>query len=873
MIERPIAIVVVSALLAIAGATFAWRSLALDADTNSLIGSDRPFMQLYQSFLDEFGDLERLYVVVDAAPDGGSPDESSTAAARGAVDLLLEKLRATPDLPEVHGRIDAHEQWALATRSMATEDLEGLADAERTLSSLAAGDAAGAIRIAARDLQTLRSRGLLLSDEERRTLASGAIAAVETALAAGELPPETSLARTLEPRLITSESGRLHFVAILPEKNYNRLDAIREPLARIREVLDEVNRAFPSVEIGLTGRPVLSADELSTTDRDMIRAASIAGAMIAVLFMVVFRGVVRPLMAILAFAFAFGWTYGVATLLVGHLNLLSIVFMLVLVGVGVDYGVHVVTRYTEARRRRLSAGAIRVVMRTAAPANATGALTSSAVFLLALFTRFEGLRELGLIAGVGLLLCLVAMTIDLPALLHLAERRGRRRDPRPKVSPLDPHETVARRRPIGPWPDAILVGAIVLLGIGGAVLAATNLRFETNLLNLQAEDLDSVAWEHRVFQDSTSASWFGAIVADDLEEVRRIVDAAADHPEIARATSVLDLAPAPDERRDAARQRLREAITAPRPSGAAEGDRGAIAELDAAGIELERLAAAARATAPSESARFERLGRETRSLAAELGAAPDGPRRLDAAFRAAADNLAAMTEGDRAPLRDALPSALRDEMIAPSGRFLVRLLPSEDVWEPEPLERFVAAMREIDPDATGVPMTVLESTRDMSRAFTTMASLSLAVVLILVWIDFRSIAATAICTASLLLGIAWTVGAMAAFGIPLNLANFFGIPILIGLGIDSGVHMVHRARESRGGRIRFGGTARAVMLTAATTAVGFGCLIFAAHRGLQSLGMVMLIGSGACAVVALLAVPALVRLAGWERPRSESPAV
>ncbi len=871
VIGHPLLIVAVSGVIAAGGFLLASRSLALDADTNSLIGADRPFMRLYRTFLDEFGDLENLYVVVDSRPGDRPIDPVDEQAARDAVDLLLERLQAAPDLPEVHGRIEPLEQLAMATRAMATNELEDLADAGRVLPAIAEGDAAAALRQARLDLATLLRRGVLLDEQTRRELAAGSIVAIETALAAGETSGD-SLAARPPPRYLTSETGRLHFIAILPKKDFNRLDAIRTPLAEIRRIIDEVRGEFPSLEIGLTGKPVLQADELATTDRDMVRAASVAGGVIAAMFMVVFRSVVRPLLAIVSFAMAFGWTYGLATLLVGHLNLLSIVFMLVLVGVGVDYGVHVVARYVEARRRRLSSGAVRVVMRTAVPGNVTGALTSSAVFLLALATEFQGLRELGLIAGGGLLLCMLAMTLDLPALLHLTERRGRRREPRPRPSSLDPVETVVRRRPAGRRPDLLIVAATIGLALAGAFIAVKHLRFETNPLELQAEGLESVEWEHRVFEDSTSASWFGAIVADDLDEAQQVLEAASRHPEIAGTASVLDLVPRPDERRVAARAAFRDALEgdgADVPRG--DDVRNPVADLAIAADTLDRLAAAAAPTSPEEARRLADVATRAASLARELEIDDRGRDRIDLAFETAAANLQAMREGDRSNLRDAIPPALRREMIAPSGRMLVRLMPSEDLWQVEPLERFVDVLRQIDPEATGVPMTQLESIRDMSRAFVLMATLALAAVVLLVWLDFRSLAATAICTTALVLGIAWTVGAMAALGIPLNLANFFGIPILMGLGIDSAVHMVHRARESRGGRIHYGATARAVVLTAATTAIGFGSLIFAAHRGLQSLGMVMLLGSAACAAVAVLVVPALVRLAGWDgRPRASS---
>ncbi|MGA1466826.1 MAG: MMPL family transporter [Phycisphaerales bacterium] len=877
VLRWPWTILVLSVALAIAGAVIAWRSLALDADTNSLIAADRPFMKLYRSFLEEFGDLEYLTVVVDSRPDGeADPDGAQAAIAERAVDRLLETLSANPALPAVHGRIDPQEQLRIATRSMAIEDLEGLASAQRAFPALASGDAGVAIRQAGQDLSRLLGQGLLLDDAARRELAASAILVLEQA---AEASPAASagdrrtLATPPPAEYLRSDTGRLYFVTILPRKDFNRLDAIREPLAAIRAAIDDVRAEFPQVEIGLTGKPVLQADELETTDRDMVRSASVAAAIIAILFMVVFRGVRRPLLAVVAFAIAFGWSYGVATLAVGHLNLLSIVFMLVLVGVGLDYGVHVVARFMEARRRRLASGAIRETMRTAVPGNITGSLTSAAVFLLALTTNFQGLRELGLIAGTGLLLCVVAMTIDLPALLWLTERRGRAaaRTPR-RLDSTDPVETVVRRRPASRALDGVLAGAAIAVAVAAIVAGARFLRFDSNLLELQAEGLESVAWEHRVFEDSVSASWFGVSIAGSIEEVATRVESAKSHPEIARAVSVLDVIEPPSPEREAARARLAAALGAAPPDGEpspARLDDAALAdELAAARERLATLARAARGSEPQEAARLEALAERLAPLVAELRAEDsrrEASQRLRAAFANAGETITSMAEGDRADLREALPSAIRDSLVAPSGRFLVRMLPAEDAWEVDPLERFVAAMRTVDPQATGVPMTQLESIRDMSQAFVQMAVLALVAVAVLVWIDFREWASVAICLAALLLGLAWTVGAMTVLGVPLNLANFFGIPILMGLGIDSAVHMTHRAREARGRRIRYGATAKAVALTATTTAIGFGSLVFASHRGLQSLGLVMLVGSVACLAAAVVFVPAAVRLLGWEQ--------
>ena len=194
---------------------------------------------------------------------------------------------------------------------------------------------------------------------------------------------------------------------------------------------------------------------------------------------------------------------------------------------------------------------------------------------------------------------------------------------------------------------------------------------------------------------------------------------------------------------------------------------------------------------------------------------------------------------------------------------MVSLVPAEDVWSPEPMSRFVTAIRKVDPEVTGVPITQYESLRDMRSAFLEMAVLSSILVLVLLTIDFRRVRPVVIAMIVLTVGLVWTIGVTSAIGVHLNVANFFAIPILIGIGIDSSIHMLHRADECGRGPLDFRGTRGAVVLTALTTGIGFGSLVFARHRGLESLGIVMAIGSACCLLSTVILLPSLT---SWLRP-------
>jgi predicted RND superfamily exporter protein len=172
----------------------------------------------------------------------------------------------------------------------------------------------------------------------------------------------------------------------------------------------------------------------------------------------------------------------------------------------------------------------------------------------------------------------------------------------------------------------------------------------------------------------------------------------------------------------------------------------------------------------------------------------------------------------------------------------------------------------VDPGVTGVPITVSESIVLMRSSFFEQGILATIFVTVLMLIDYRSWKLALLSLLSLGMGLAWSMGLMALFHIPFNLANFFAVPIMIGLAVDSCIHVTHRAVDG-GLQVGFGSTRRAVIVTALTTTIDFGTLMWAQHHGLQSLGQVMVIASLCCLVSSVWLLPAMLRIAGFGRVR------
>lgn len=879
--RAPRLVLVISALLAIGAAAYTAAKLELNANTDDLIASDQEYKHIYDAFLEEFGDLEYIYAVIEK----GEHQERAEAA----VDYLGERLRRIDVLPGVHDAIEPREQLRLATRTMTDDELAELAKTAAAFPALLARDPARVLDDARSFMQELISRGARMNDAERDERGAAAVLLLNTI--AASLPDSPSrhemaflLREGLSREYLRSESGELYFITILPVKDFGTLDVIAEPLRRIREAIDETRAAFPDVRMGLTGKPVLQADELLTSDRDMTRAAILAVVLVALLFMLVLGGVWHPALAVVALLIGIAWSFGITTLVVGELNLLSIIFTLVLVGVGIDFGVHLVARFREEYAASPLEQAITTAVRTSGHGNITGALTSSIAFYMAMFTDFKGLSDLGFIAGTGLLLCLLSMTLVLPSLIVIFERLKARQKtandaPRGVTAILrngaiavEPHLAFFDRV----WVSLIrrsnmvlLVAAILTLAL---LPAAFNLRFENNLLNLQAPNLESVKWEHRILEDSAD-TWFGAVIADSQDDVMTKLERARTMPTIGRVTSVFDIIQLDTPVRRAMRESLHTHITA-------VDDEVETDERDWMPADVRRLIdplrvmarGAASQNQQDESERFDQLARDLDALAAQLESddadiASAAKHSVHDTVERIGESMRLILEGDQLSLRLALPAAVRERFVSPNGRYLITLHPRENVWEYEPLIRFVEDMRRVHPDATGVPITQLNGLIEMRSAFMLAAVLAFLAVFALLWIDLRRLTDALLATAPLIIGMVWLIEFMGLVGLQFNLANFFAVPILIGIGVDSGIHMMRRYREhteSDDQPLHLGSTRRAVFTTSMTSIIGFGCLTMASHRGLQSLGLVMAIGAASLLVASLIILPALM---GWWEDR------
>lgn len=683
---------------------------------------------------------------------------------------------------------------------------------------------------------------------------------------------------------ITFAGGRIFLVTAQAPKEELNFPA----LERLRELVAQTSREVPGLNVGLTGEPVLEYDEMAQSQTDTAIASVASLVLCALIFIYGYQQIGRPVKATLCLVVGLGYTMAFATATVGHLNVLTITFVPILIGLAIDYGVHLISRYEEELRHgKTPEAALHKAMVYTGQGIFTGAFTTAGAFLAMGFTDFKGIQEMGIICGGGLLVCLIPMMTLLPVLLL----KGRQNVIDHEQGGLDERrariESIWLKRPL----------AVTLITVAFSALAATQIPkvyFDYNLLNMQSEGLPAVEFAKKLVYANQSASkdtnstaksvLYAAVVATNLEHAVQLERQLTNLPSVAAVESISRFLSENQERK---LELVREIKTMLEPIQFKDSDPRLVQlpELSRALYSLYGyLGAAAEFTKTEEPA----LAKDLSSLRAAIKAlrknmlfgrpmdVEEHQFKLTEFQQALFDDVqetfqALKTQDTSSQLRvEDLPEALRNRFVGVTGKYLLMVIPREDVWEREHQRELLDELRPIDPNATGTPVQLYEYTNLLKQSYQDAAQYSLIAIVILVFGHFRSIWAVVFSLIPVALGSLWCGGIMGYFNIPLNPANIMTLPLVIGIGVTNGIHILNRFAEEQSPNILARSTGKAVLVSGLTTIAGFGSLMLGKHQGIVSLGLVMSIGLATCMAVGLTFLPALLNLSLRMRSRKAS---
>jgi hopanoid biosynthesis associated RND transporter like protein HpnN len=663
-----------------------------------------------------------------------------------------------------------------------------------------------------------------------------------------------------------TENKRYLLVLVTPRKEGNRFADAQDALTALRTTIAQVQERFPDIQAGVTGQEALNEDEMGAALKDMSLATAISLVGLTVLLVLFWRGFRRPLLEMTELIVALSLTFGLTTLFIGHLNILSVTFAPLLLGLGIDYGIHWFARYQEEeqRRRGPKKEAIETTMVRLGPGILLAGLTAALSFFPLVLTGFKGLAELGIICSMGMVITTLTTLCLLPALTMIFDRSR-------AVSPDGLSGTSVKPFFVLTNPRAMVILIFAAVGLGLSSWGAQHVRFDLNMLRLQSQKAESVVWEKKLIADSERSSLSGAILTHSLDEVREKTKALEALPSVSEVQSVESLLPENQEEKIAFLRRLqpilagvhsfegREDHVDPgelddvfgkirfKMMDSSETEWGANKPLEIQMLQVRRLIDQLR----------ERFRTTDRSRL--VGALHNFERALLTDLNDKLRTLRTNMTGSPMQIQD-LPKPLRQRFTGKGRLYLIRVFPAHDVWEPANLERFVQDLRSVDPDAVGDPVTLYTFTKAFRDACLDAAVYAVIFIVLLLLLTFRNVVHAALAMVPLVVGTLWTMGLMRALDVDFNLANSIFLPLVVGAGVEYGIIILQRLRQNESDVVLPFSTAKGIVLAGLTTTIGFGSLRISNHHGIQSLGLLAMVGSISILAAAVFFLPALLQI-------------
>jgi hopanoid biosynthesis associated RND transporter like protein HpnN len=838
------AIVLLSLACALGGALLSARLLGVTTDTDQLFAASLPWRQRQVAFDRAFPQFHDLLVVVI---DAKIPEEADATAAGLAARLAADKAHFIDVRQPDASPFLAREGLLFLDQKPLSDLLNQTIDAQPFIGQLVADPSARGL-FAALALVGIGVR----QGQADLTPYAPALDAFRTALAAsgsGAPAPAPLSWENLLAGPVASLAGKYRFVLVRPRLDYNAL----QPGGAATQAVRDVARTLEFVRDGaarvrITGSVALADDEFSTVAHGMLQG-TIGSLVLITLWLFLAVGSWRLIVPIvLTLMLGLVLTVTFAAVAVGTLNLISVAFAILFIGIAVDFAIQFSVRFREAHYQNHDPGeALALTTKRVGRQIAVAAAATACGFLAFVPTDFVGVAELGLIAGVGMGVAFLATMVFLPAALTLFHPRAETAEIGLEMG--DRIEDALQRIHLG------VLSGFAALALAGAVLLPF-LTFDSDPLHTKNPNTESMQTLADLANDPLTNPYSIDIMTPNLADAAALAERLRRLPTVADVLSLQSYVPTDQPAKLAlindAAGLLSATLTPRTPAAPLTPDQIRLA-LRSALSQIEP----ALPKVPAESA-FARLALTLKSL---LPASDDRLMAMNAALtRFLPMQLGRLRLALTAqPVTAAsVPPDISRDWVLPDGRARVQVLAKPQAQDSAGLAAFVDQVQHIAPDAGGTAVTIEATSRTIIHAFRSAAIYALLAITGVLYVALRDARHVALVLAPLLLSALMTVVVAVALPMPLNFANIIALPLLLGVGVSFNIYFVMNWRD---GARRFLGsaTARAVAFSALTTGTAFGSLALSGHPGTASMGHLLLLSLGCTLIASLIFVPTLLR--------------
>lgn len=708
--------------------------LGVDSDAMKALRSDDPDMIAMEQIEEDYGGQETVTVVVDTS-------KSDDDTAKAYIEDLAVELGKDDRFANIEYKVDVGFAGDKILLYLPQAQLETLKDPNTTLA----------------DLQ-------------------GQIEYIQAAAGGNEY--------------IVSEDGNIYLVNMRMNETVVRAEdrtSFFEDLKQMIEDTQEAEKSYSELEVGYTGGlMVLDYEGDQIIMKDFMLTGFITIGLLLLVLYLAFRSLTIPLLSLIPLVISIIWTAGIAKLLYGTLNPLSMMFAVLIFGIGVDYAIHLLTRFMhEFEVNKDIAESFRITISSTGHAIILGCLTTSAAFFALLMAKLDAMKQLGVIGAIGFLATLVCMFVLLPAIVTLRLKIGHFKAREGRFNILG---TIGRYVP----KYALLIIVIFVLLCGWFGFSARNAGMNEDIYSLYPKGIQAYQQLDKVkeaFSEYTQD--YLVTTTGSLEELEALVSEFKKSDEVVAVESVLDTLPESQE---------------------------------------EKLAV--------------------------LGEAA----QVHPEFASVLANISGMTFRE-------LPVSYTEGFVLDkdgSSEFLIKIVPRGDLYEREYQQELLAELREIDPGVTGNPVRWTKLMDSMTTNIVYVMILAIGIIFLIVYIGTRkwNPLYALISMTPVAFGILALLGTYYYFGFELLFNNIILLPLIVGIGIDDGIHVMHRYLEEGPGSLPkvIKQTGKAIFLTTATTCLAFASLLFSTHPGMRSMGAIPVLGLIYCFIAAVIFMPAIMKV-------------
>ncbi len=843
-VHKPRQVLLVWALIALASLWAAGARLGVTTDTNTLFSASLPWKRQDVAFNKAFPQFANLIVAV---VDGATPEQTAETAKALALAADHDKVHFTsaiePDaLPYYHKN-----GLLFVDQKTLSPLLDQIVDAQPFIGQLAADPSARGLFAA------LSLIGVGVEQGQADLTAYGAsLGAFHRALQAQiDGPPQALSWQRLLTGAIADMGGSYRFVLLHPRLDYGAL----EPGGAATAALRALAAQLPDVKSGaarvrITGDVPLADEEFASVAQGMVWG--LLGSLVLVVLWLVLavkspRLIVPILVTLITGLLA---TTGFAAVAVGTLNLISVAFAILFVGIAVDFAIQFSVRFREAKHEGMIDGdALMATARRSGVQILVAAAATASGFLAFVPTAFSGVAQLGLIAGVGMLIAFAATLSLLPALLMMTKPPAEAAEIGYRWAGKLGVRFEALRGPI--------LGVFLGLAVAG-LMALPRITFDSDPLHTKNPNTEAMRTLADMMQNAVTNPYTINVLADP-GQVEALAARLRQVPHVAEVLTEASFVPT-DQTAKLAMLADTQSILAPTLSP------GSVAVP----VKPEDIRQAAQAAAEQLRKAAQKLPADSplALIAADLGKIQSLP---DGRLMAMNDNLTRFLPGELTGLRDALsakavtaadlPPEIARDWQAPDGRQRIEVVPKADARAGNGLREFVGAVRAVAPDAGGAAVTIVASADTIITSFRQAAISALIAIAVILLFTLRRVLDASLVMAPLLMSSVLTILLMLTLGLGLNFANIIALPLLLGVGVSFNIYFVMNWRD---GLVHPLGspTARAVMLSALTTGTAFGSLALSRHPGTASMGVLLLLSLAATLIATLVFVPAMLAVLG-----------